>query len=307
MSHPVRDVVLAILVRVFALAVPITLAFGLTACGGGSDTTGDTVVCGGKGASVIKQRLDAAGYDVLGVTDNGRQPANSEKNSTTVLVNLPGFSGGLNASVYCSAEAANASTSSTAPGLHRVIATHTYFGLPTATQATSRDRAAFDAFVETAEGAKASAAAGSSSTSAQTQSAPAKSGPTGCITSAGYGGLYSTVSAFNSNNNTTQPSQPIPGVAVYSVLSTSHGCVSAYSVDELTRPPQGARDIAALTDGIALPIDHTIAAQSDGCLVFSSATMTRASGFKFANAEGTAQSGNTPAHAEIHLTNSGSC
>src|SRR6476659_603119 len=41
----------------------------------------------------------------------------------------------------------------------------------------------------------------------------------GCITSGGYGGLYSTEAAFNSNNPTTQPSQPIPGVAVYRIDS----------------------------------------------------------------------------------------
>jgi hypothetical protein len=37
------------------------------------------------------------------------------------------------------------------------------------------------------------------------------------------------------------------------------------------------------------------------------APVERAIGFKFAKAEGTAQTGNTPAHAEIHLTNDGSC
>jgi hypothetical protein len=96
-------------------------------------------------------------------------------------------------------------------------------------------------------------------------------------------------------------------VATFHVLSTSHGCVSAYSIDELTQPPQSASEIVFLTDGIALPIGHTISDQSGGCLVFSSAALTSASGFKFAKAEGTAQSGSTPAHAEIHLTNSGSC
>jgi hypothetical protein len=129
----------------------------------------------------------------------------------------------------------------------------------------------------------------------------------GCITTGGYGGLYSTAAAFNANNPTTQGTQPIPGVAVFHVLSQIHGCVSAYSVDELTHPPQSASEIVFLTDGIALPPDHTQAEESGGCIVYSSPTLTSASGFKFAKAEGTAQSGNTPAHAEIHLTNSGSC
>lgn len=128
-----------------------------------------------------------------------------------------------------------------------------------------------------------------------------------CITTAGYGGLYSTVAAFNSHNNTTQGTQPQLGVAVWHVLATDHGCVSAYSVDEVTRPPQSASEIVFLTDGIGLPIDHTQPVQQGGCIVFSSRTLSQASGFRFARAEGAAQSGSTPAHAEIHLTNSGSC
>jgi hypothetical protein len=128
-----------------------------------------------------------------------------------------------------------------------------------------------------------------------------------CITGNGYAGLYSTVEAFNAGNLTTEPPQPQLGVAVFHVLSTTHGCVSAYSVEELTSPPQAARDIVFLTDGIALPDDHTQPVESGGCTVYSSPTLTKASGFKFARADGTAQIGNTPAQAEIHLTNAGSC
>jgi hypothetical protein len=137
------------------------------------------------------------------------------------------------------------------------------------------------------------------------QAAPS-AGRSGCITTSGYGGLYSTVAVFNAHNPTTQGTQPLPGVAVYRVLSTSNGCVSAYAVDELTHPPQSASEIVFLTDGIGLPPDTTQSG-SDGCVVYSSPTLTRASGFKYARATGTGQSGRTPAHAQISLTNSGSC
>ena len=92
-----------------------------------------------------------------------------------------------------------------------------------------------------------------------------------------------------------------------SPAASSHGCVSAHSVDEVTSPPQSASEIVFLTDRIALPPDHTQVVESGGCIVYSGSTLTRASGFKFARAKGTAQSGSTPAHAQISLTNSGSC
>lgn len=131
--------------------------------------------------------------------------------------------------------------------------------------------------------------------------------PSPCITTKGYAGLYSPVSAFNGDHNTTAPSQPTPGIAWYTVLSTDHGCVSAYSVDELTQPPQGASDIVFLTDGIYLPDDHTQPVEQGGCIVFESPTLTKATGFKFAKAVGTAQEGDNPARAEIRLTDNGTC
>ncbi len=103
------------------------------------------------------------------------------------------------------------------------------------------------------------------------------------------------------------PSQPTPGIAWYTVLATKHGCVTAYSVDELTQPPQSASDIVFLTDGIDLPNDHTQPIERGGCIVFSSPTLTKATGFKYAKSVGTGQSGDSPAHAEIHLTNVGTC
>jgi hypothetical protein len=128
-----------------------------------------------------------------------------------------------------------------------------------------------------------------------------------CITKGGYAGLYATVAAFNADHNTTKPSEPTPGVPWYHILLTARGCVTAYSVDELTSPPQSASDIVFLTDGISLPDDHTQAVDKGNCVVFSSATLRRASGSKFAKAIGTAQSGQVPAHAEIHVTNDGTC
>jgi len=54
-----------------------------------------------------------------------------------------------------------------------------------------------------------------------------------------------------------------------------------------------------------LPDDHTQPVEQGGCIVFESRTLTKATGFKFAKAVGTAQAGDTPAHAEIRLTNDG--
>ena len=48
----------------------------------------------------------------------------------------------------------------------------------------------------------------------------------------------------------------LDGVAWFTILSTEHGCVTAYSVDEFTPPPLGSADIMFLTDGINLPDDN---------------------------------------------------
>ena len=172
-------------------------------------------------------------------------------------------------------------------------------------------------------GSSSSSSTSSSPASSSSSSAPAVSSnstasvtttaqkpdhaPSPCLTTKGYAGLYSPVSAFNGDHDTTAPSQPTPGIAWYTVLSTDHGCVSAYSVDEVTQPPQGASDIVFLTDGIYLPDDHTQPVEQGGCIVFESRTLTKATRFKFAKAVGTAQEGGTPAHAEIRLTNDGTC
>jgi hypothetical protein len=89
-----------------------------------------------------------------------------------------------------------------------------------------------------------------------TSTPPRSSSP--CVTSGGYArhrytGLYGTVSAFGSDKPTAAPSVRIDGVAWFTSLSTEHGCVTAYSVDEYTTPPLGTADIMMLTDGIYLP------------------------------------------------------
>jgi hypothetical protein len=179
--------------------------------------------------------------------------------------------------------------------------------------ASSTSRASSSAATTTATPTP-TASATTSGTSAPSPSTTNAAGPTppgtaasGCITKSGYAGLYATVPAFASGHNTQRPSQPTPGIAWAQVLSTVHGCVNAYSVSESTSPPQSASDIVFLTGGIYLPADHTQPVQKDGCIVYSSPTLTLASGFKFAKAIGTSQNGNTPAHAEIRLTNDGYC
>jgi hypothetical protein len=113
---------------------------------------------------------------------------------------------------------------------------------------------------------------------------------------------------FKANNNMSPPGNPpLRGVDWRTILETKNGCVAAYPVDEAASPPLGAADIAFLTDGIYLPDDHTQPVERGGCIVFRSPTLTRATGFKYATTLATAQQGDIPAHAEIHLTNSAQC
>jgi hypothetical protein len=144
--------------RALAL-LPLVLVIA-AGCGGDGDDQNEKVVCGGKEVSVIEQRLKAAGYDIprlFGVGDNSLQPEDSENNWTTVGVKLPGFPTGANVFVYCSPELAQRATGSpseVAPALVKVIGNRSYGGLPSGQKATAQNRAAFDAFVKTAEGAK---------------------------------------------------------------------------------------------------------------------------------------------------------
>jgi len=115
------------------------------------------------------------------------------------------------------------------------------------------------------------------------------------------------VSALKSDHTMAAPSVPTDGIDWNTILSTEHGCVTAYSVDELASPPLGASDIMLLTDGIYLPDDRSDVLDKHNCTVYASRTLTKASGHKYAVVTGTDQEGQTPAHAEIHLTNDSSC
>lgn len=104
------------------------------------------------------------------------------------------------------------------------------------------------------------------------------------------------------------PSVPTDGIDWNTILSTEHGCGTAYSVDEFASPPLGAADIMFLTDGIYLPEDKNDVLDKHNCTVYASATLTKASGYRYAVVTGSAQEGHgAPAHAEIHLSNDGTC
>lgn len=106
------------------------------------------------------------------------------------------------------------------------------------------------------------------------------------------------------------PTQRTDGIAWYTILSTEHGCVTAYSIDEYTTPPSSASDMVFLTGGIYLPGDasdaNRVIDKSD-CVVYQDTPLTKASGYKFAVATASAQGEGVPGHAEIHLTNDGAC
>jgi hypothetical protein len=91
-----------------------------------------------------------------------------------------------------------------------------------------------------------------------------------CIAAGNYKGLYSTGSAFRSDHTMAAPSVPTDGIDWNTILSTEHGCVTAYAVDEFTSPPLGAADIMFLTDGIYLPDDRMT------CSTSTTARSTRA-------------------------------
>lgn len=115
------------------------------------------------------------------------------------------------------------------------------------------------------------------------------------------------MAAFKSDHDMVAPTQRMDGIAWYTILATEHGCVTGYSIDMYTTPPSGASDMVFLTDGIYLPEDIQRVVDEANCTVYTSPTLRKASGYKFAVATGTAQSGGAPGHAEIDLTNDGSC
>jgi hypothetical protein len=104
------------------------------------------------------------------------------------------------------------------------------------------------------------------------------------------------------------PSTVILGDAWYTILSTQHGCVSGYSVNEIARPALGARDMLSLVDGINLPGFPPTLTNTNSCEVWASPVLARRSGFNYAVGTSTAQqSEGAPGHAEIHLSNSSKC
>jgi hypothetical protein len=152
-----------------------------------------------------------------------------------------------------------------------------------------------------------SSATTSSAPTTRTNPPAKKTNGSPCIRNGSYGGLYSPKSAFETNNNPTEPTVRTNGIAWYKVLSSEHGCVAGYSVDEIASPSLGASDIMFLVQGINLPDDRNDVQDKGGCSVLTSATLAKASGYKYAVVTGIAQQGQVPAHAEIHLANDRAC
>jgi hypothetical protein len=66
-------------------------------------------------------------------------------------------------------------------------------------------------------------------------------------------------------------------------------------------------DITFLVQGINLPDDQRPLRGGGGCQVIASARLRSASGYRYAVVTGDGQQGGAPAHAEIHLTDHGTC
>jgi hypothetical protein len=80
-------------------------------------------------------------------------------------------------------------------------------------------------------------------------------------------GLGATKAKFESSHDMTEPSQPTPGVAFYKILGTnSAGRVTGYEVHIPAEPPYGDREKLVLLDGIDLPKDSPIVAETSTCI-----------------------------------------
>lgn len=118
--------------------------------------------------------------------------------------------------------------------------------------------------------------------------------------SAKYGGLGATKSAFYAQNPYGKPPPPL-GVAYYTIDRTSAGRVIAYHVQINAKPRFANRERLALLAGINLPIDATPThINRSACIVWRSAKLKQLIGMAYA--AGTTQTGTTTAEMRAERT-----
>jgi hypothetical protein len=132
--------------------------------------------------------------------------------------------------------------------------------------------------------------------------------PSTCIKTAGYGGLGAREDDFDANNdNSTEPAGPTPGAALYEVMATKGGCVTAFAVQDSAGPPLKAKDMVAMVSRGYLPKDATEVAASSSCAVWRSPALRRAVGSLYAKAAGAPQTGTGPGSGLIEATSDTTC
>lgn len=126
-------------------------------------------------------------------------------------------------------------------------------------------------------------------------------GRTSAGSSAKYGGLGATVSAFKAQNPHGNSAPPL-GVAYYTVDRVRVGRVVAYHAEINAKPRWGNREqIVGLLDGINLPVDATTTRINRAtCIVWRSAKLKTVVGMAYA--AGTTQPGTTTAQMRAERT-----
>jgi hypothetical protein len=129
-----------------------------------------------------------------------------------------------------------------------------------------------------------------------------------CIAKRGYGGLGASTDVFDANNNnSTGPSVPTPGAAWYQVIGIAGGCVTAYQVQDSTAPPLKAHDMLDLVSTY-LPGDAKQLVNTGSCAVWTSASLLRAIGLRYAKATAIPQLGSlSSGSAQMKATSASTC
>jgi hypothetical protein len=132
--------------------------------------------------------------------------------------------------------------------------------------------------------------------------------PARCVNAPGYGGLGARTHLFDANNDdSTGPAGPTPGSAWYWVTATSRGCITAFAVQDAESPPLTASDLLFRVSHPFLPRDAKQLVNIQGCAVWESEALRRATGRAYARATAIPQTGTLPGRAQIQVTPTATC
>ncbi len=118
-----------------------------------------------------------------------------------------------------------------------------------------------------------------------TTSSPSNSDTTSTGSTSGYSGIGAPAAAFNAQHPHGQSPPPL-GVAYYTVdAKNAAGRVTAFEVENNSRPPDSDRERLGLLSGVSLPDDATETdLNGDTCLVWRSAKLKKLIGLEYAAA-----------------------